>query len=255
MNSLGQDIRFSLRLMRKRPGMTFLVIAALVVGIGINSAVFTVVNSVVIRPLPLPDPGLLTTIMTRSQQFPNMPFSYPEFLDWKKQNHSFQSMATLRFMSANLTGNGTPEHLKGIRTSASFFKVLGLSPAMGRDFSEDDDRPGANRTIIISHGLWLRRFGADPAILGKLLVLNDQPYEVIGVAPANQFYIFAFDFWAPTQLFLDEGMMNRNNRYDLVIARLYPSVTPEQAQVEMETISHRLAGGYPQREKDLQGGA
>jgi putative ABC transport system permease protein len=252
MNSLGQDIRFSLRLMRKRPGMTLLVITALVVGIGINSAVFTVVNAVVIRPLPIPDPDRFTMIMTKSQQFPNMPVSYPEYLDWKKQSRSFQHMATLRLMNVNLTGYGTPEHLKGIRTTASFFKVLGLSPAMGRDFTEDDDRPGAARTVIISHGLWERRFGSDPAILGKPMVLNDQPYTVIGVAPANQFYILAFDLWVPTQLFLDEGMMNRNNRYDAVIARLYPSVTQEQAQAEMETISQRLAAEYPQSEKDIR---
>jgi putative ABC transport system permease protein len=251
MNSLGQDIRFSLRLMRQRPGMTFLVIAALVVGIGINSAVFTVVNSVVIRPLPIPDPDRLTIIRTKSQQFPNIPVSYPEYLDWKKQSHSFQHIATLRFMGTNLTGYGPPEHLKGIRTSASFFKVLGLAPAIGRDFTEDDDRPGANRTVIISHGLWKRRFGGDPTILGKSVVLNDQPFTVIGVAPANQFYILGFDLWVPTQLFLDEGMANRNNRYDLVIARLYPSVTQEQAQVEMETISRRLAAEYPQSEKDI----
>lgn len=232
--------------------MTFLVIAALVVGIAINSAVFTVVNAVVIRPLPIPDPDRFIMIMTKSPQFPNMPVSYPEYLDWKKQSHSFQHIATLRLMNANLTGYGTPEHLRGIRATASFFKALGLPPAMGRDFTEDDDRPGAARTVIISHGLWERRFGADPAILGKSLVLNDQPYTVIGVGPANQFYVLAFDLWVPTKLFMDEGMMNRNNRYDAVIARLYPSVTQEQAQAEMETISQRLAGEYPQSEKDIR---
>src|ERR1700724_1604647 len=200
MHSLIQDIRFSARLMRKRPGMTFLVIAALVLGIGINSAVFTVVNAVLIRPLPFPDPDRVTLILTKSYQFPNMPVSYPEFLDWKKQSHSFETIVALRFLNINLTGYGTPEHLKGIRTSVSFFKVLGMRPFLGRDFIEDDDRPGADRTVIISHSLWERKFGADPAIVGKSLVLNDQAYTVIGVAPASQFsYFLLYDLWVPTR--------------------------------------------------------
>jgi predicted permease len=232
--------------------MTVLVIAALILGIGINSAVFTVVNAVLIRPLPIPAPDRVVSIMMKSQQSSSLPVSYPEYLDWKQQSHSFQEISVLRQLSVNLTGDGHPEHLKGIRASASFFRVLGLPPAMGRDFTEDDDRPGANRVVIISHGLWERKFGADPAILGKSLILNDQTYTIIGVTPSSQFAYIRFDLWVPTRLFLDEGMMNRNNRYDVVVARLNPSVTLEQARKEMDIISRRLAQEYPLSDKDLQ---
>src|SRR5216684_5748952 len=167
MYSLIQDFRFSLRLMRKRPGVTFLAIAALVLGIGANSAVFTVVNSVLLRPFPLPDPDRVVIIWATSKQIPNMAVSHPEYLDWKKQSRSFQSMAALQAISFNMTGRGHAEHLKGIKRSASFFKVLGLPPGLGRDFTEEDDRPGASRVAIMGRGFWERRFGSDPGILGK----------------------------------------------------------------------------------------
>ncbi|HEV2988400.1 MAG TPA: ABC transporter permease [Candidatus Angelobacter sp.] len=252
MHSLFQDIRFSLRLMRKRPGMTLLVISALIVGIGVNSAVFTVVNAVLIRPLPLPDSDRLVTIMIKTQQSTSMPVSYPQYLDWRNQCHSFQEMAAIEQFNPNLTG-GVPERLTGMQVSASFFKVLGVPPVKGRDFTEQDDRPGANRVAIINHGLWERRFASDPAILGKLVVLNDQPYTIIGVAPANNFGLIRYyDIFVPNGLFLNDVMLNRNNRYHGVVARLKPGITWEQAGKEMEIISSRLAQVYPQSDKDMQ---
>ncbi len=232
--------------------MTFLVIAALILGIGINSAVFTVVNAVLLRPLPIPNPDRLVLILATTQQSSGIAVSYPEYLDWKKQSHSFQEMAAMRMLNVNLTGDGNPEHLKGIRVSASFFKVIGVPPAIGRDFSADDDKPGANRVVIISHGFWMRRFGGDPAVLGKSLILDDLPYTIVGVVPANEFgYLRFFDVWVPTGLFLDASMMNRNNRYDAVMARLNPSVTRDQAGKEIDMISRRLAQEYPQSDKDI----
>src|SRR3989454_4909200 len=252
MYSLIQDFRFSLRLMRKRPGMTFLVIAALVLGIGANSAVFTVVNSVLLRPFPLPEPDRVVVILATSKQVPNMGVSYPEYLDWKEQSHSFQPMATLQTVSFNMTGRGHAEHLNGIKASASFFKVLGLPPGLGRDFTEEDDRPGASRVAIMGRGFWERRFGSDPGILGKTLILNDQPYTVVGVEPDNPFYwIRGFDVWIPGGLFIDQKMMNRETRYLAVVARLAPSATRAQAQTEMEAIASRLANEFPQSNKDV----
>ena len=252
MYSLIQDFRFSLRLMRKRPGMTFLVIAALVLGIGANSAVFTVVNSVLLRPFPLPEPDRVVVILATSKQVPNMGVSYPEYLDWKEQSHSFQSMATLQTVSFNMTGRGHAEHLNGIKASASFFKVLGLPPGLGRDFTEEDDRPGASRVAIMGRGFWERRFGSDPGILGKTLILNDQPYTVVGVEPDNPFYwIRGFDVWIPGGLFIDQKMMNRETRYLAVIARLAPWATRAQAQTEMEANASRLAAEFPQSNKDI----
>ncbi len=238
--------------MRKRPGMTLLVIAALIVGIGVNSAVFTVVNAVLIRPWPLPSPDRLVLIMMKTQKAADMPVSYPEYLDWKSQCHSFQDLAILRFLSANLTGASHPEHLNGLQVSSSFFKVLGVPPARGRDFTEEDDRPGANRVVIISQGLWEQTFGSDASILGKAIVLNDQPYTVIGVAATNHFPYMQFDLWVPNGLFSDQVMLNRLNRYYGVIARLNRGVTREQADREMAVISDRLAQQYPQSDKDMQ---
>jgi len=252
MYSLIQDFRFSLRLMRKRPGMTFLVIAALVLGIGANTAVFTVVNSVLLRPFPLPEPNRVVIIWATSKQIPNMGVSYPEYLDWKEQSHSFQSMAALQAISFNMTGRGHAEHLNGIKASASFFKVLGLPPALGRDFTEEDDRPGASRVAIMGRGFWERRFGSDPGILGKTLILNDQPYTVVGVEPDNPFYwIRGFDVWVPEGLFIDQKVMNRETRYLAVVARLAPSATRPRAQTEMEAIAIRLADEFPQSNKDV----
>lgn len=252
MHSLIQDITFSLRLMRKRPGMTLLVIAALIVGIGVNSAVFTVVNAVLIRPWPVPASDRLVLVMMKTQNSTDMAVSYPEYSDWKSQCHSFQDLAIMRGLSANLTGASHPEHLNGLQVSSSFFKVLGVPPARGRDFTEEDDRPGANRVVIISQGLWEQTFGSDASILGKTMALNDQPYTVIGVAAANHFPYMQFDLWVPNGLFLDQAMLNRMNRYHGVIARLKRGITREQANREMAGISDRLAREWPQSDKDMQ---
>lgn len=238
--------------MRKRPGMTLLVIATLIVGIGVNSAVFTVVNAVLIRPWPVPGPDRLVLVMMNTQQSTKMAVSYPEYLDWKSQCHSFQDLAIMRSLGVNLTGAGHPQHLNGLQVSASFFKVLDVPPFKGRDFTEDDDRPGANRVAIISHALWEQTFGSDASILGKSIVLNDQPYTIIGVAAANHFPFLQFDLWVPNGLFFDAAMLNRANRYYGVIARLKRGVTRKQASQEMVTISERLAQDYPQSDKDIQ---
>ncbi len=238
--------------MRKRPGVTFLVIAALVLGIGANTAVFTVVNSVLLRPFPLPDPDRVVIIWATSKQIPNMAVSYPEYLDWKEQSHSFQSMSALQAISFNMTGRGHAEHLNGMKASASFFKVLGLPPGLGRDFTEEDDRPGASRVAIMGRGFWERRFGSDPGILGKTLILNDQPYTVVGVEPDNPFYwIRGFDVWVPEGLFIDQKVMNRETRFLAVVARLAPLATRARAQTEMEAITNRLADEFPQSNKDV----
>jgi putative ABC transport system permease protein len=252
MYSLLQDIRFSFRLMRKHPGMSFLVLAALVLGIGVNSAVFSVVNAVLLRPVPLFDPERVVFIYAKSQQSSAVTLSYPEYQDWKAQSRSFQEMAAWQAFYLNLIGNGPPEHLKGMGVSASYFKSLGISPAKGRDFTKDDELPGAARVAIISHGLWQRRFGADPAILGKTIVLDTLPYTVVGVLPPSQLvYVQFWDVWVGIGPFLDEHMMNRETRYFGVIGRLAPSVNLAQAQAEMETIASRLAAQYPLSNKDI----
>lgn len=250
MHSLLQDVRFSLRLMRKHPGMSFLVLAALVLGIGVNSAMFSVVNAVLLRPVSLYHPESLVNIYAKSTQSSTVTVSYPEYRDWKQQSHSFEDMAAVQPLYINLTEKGSPERLRGMRVTSSYFTILGLPPAMGRDFNEDDERPGAPRVAVISHGMWQRRFGGDPAVLGKTIRLDDEPYTIIGVLPSNA-YVLLWDVWVGIGPFLNEHMMNRETRRLLVRARLAPSVSLAQAQAEMDTIASRLAAQYPESNKDM----
>ena len=252
MRTLLQDIRFSFRLVRKRPGMSLLVLAAMILGIGVNSAVFSVVNAVLLRPLPISEPQRIVVIHATSQQSSAVTVSYPEYQDWKAQSRSFQSIAALESLYFNLTGNGAPEHLRGVAASASYFQTLGLAPTLGRDLNTEDELPGSARVAIISHGFWQRRFGGDPAILGKTLVLDGLSYSIVGVLPPTQFaYVQFWDVWVGIGPFLDEHLMNRETRYFYVLARLAPSVSRDQAQAEMATIAARLAVQYPQSNKDL----
>lgn len=250
MYSLFQDVRFSLRLMRKHAGMSFLILAALSLGIGVNSAMFSVVNAVFLRPLPVSDQERLAFIFVKSQQSSNVTVSYPEYQDWKAQSHSFQDMAAYQYFLFNLKGNGSPEQIMGLRVSASIFDTLGIFPALGRGFLQSDERPGATPVAVISYGLWQRRFGGDRAILGKTIVLDAQPYSIVGILPLNDFSLVR-DVWVNLGPFLDQQIMNRETRYFSVVARLVPTVSMAQAQTEMNTIASRLAAQYPQSNKDM----
>ena len=252
MHSLFEDVRFSFRLVRKRPGMSLLVLAALALGIGVNCAVFSVVNAVLLRPVPLAHPEQIVFVYAKSQQSSTLSVSYPEFKDWQEQSRSFQSMAALESNYFNLTGNGPPEHLKGLAVTASYFQTLGVVPAIGRDFTKGDEVPGAARVAVISHGLWERRFGGDPAVLGKTLVLDGQPYTIVGVLPASQFtYVQFWDVWVGAGPFLNQHMMSRETRYFFVLGRLAASATTASAQSEMEAIASRLTAEYPQSNKNI----
>ena len=250
MYSLLQDVRFSLRLMRKHPGFSVLVLAALVLGIGVNSAVFSVVNSVLLRPLPLFEPERVAFIYAKSSQSSYVLVSYPEFQDWRSQSHSFQSMAALIGRLFNMKGKGPPEQLMGYGVTSSIFQTLGIPLAMGRNFTDADEQPGAVRVAVLSHQLWVSRFGGDAAIQGKTIVLDGQSYSIIGVLSANDLYQHV-DIWIGVGPFLDQHIMNRETRYTFVAGRLAPSATLASAQTEMEVIAGRLAAQYPQSNKDL----
>jgi putative ABC transport system permease protein len=250
MHSLFQDARFSLRLMRKHPGMSFLVLAALALGIGVNSAMFSVLNAVLLRPVSLSDPERVVFIFAKSQQSAFVSLSYPEYQDWKAQSRSFQDMAAYESFPFNLRGNGPPEQLQGLRVTASVFETFGIYPDMGRGFVASDERPEAAPVAVISHGLWQRRFGGDPSILGKIMVLDAQPYTIVGVLPPNDLG-FIRDVWVEVGPFLDQHLMNRETRHFYVAARLAPSANMSQAQKEMETIAARLAAQYPKSNKDM----
>lgn len=263
METLFQDIRYGLRLLIKRPGFTAVAVIALGLGIGANSAIFSVVNGVVLRALPYKDPDKLTIVWSKRPLLQakvgaaEFPVSAGDFIDWRDQNQVFEQIAAFHTQPFNITGAGEPEFLGGVRASASLFSLLGVEPKLGRTFTPEEDQPGAERVVVISHGLWERRFGADPHIIGQKLSLNDEPYTVVGVLPRGfQFPRkgempagFQFprqaDFytplaWSPAQA------TNRGRNFLAVVARLKPGVTVEQAGAEMDAIAERLKQQYPQ---------
>lgn len=253
MESLIQDVRFSLRLMRKRPGMTVLAIVALVFGIGLNTAIFTVFNAVVLRPLPVFQPDRLFWLHSKVNQTGSpLGTSYPDYLDWKSQSRSFDSIAAMYAVSFTLTGSGPPEHLKGTAISASGFRTWGINIVLGRDFSDEDDRPGANRVAVLDYLFWQRKFGGDPGVLNKALTLDDKQFTIIGVLQPTPLAALKYaDVYVANGPLINAHIMERDTRWFFPVGRLKPQVTQEQAQAEMDLIAARIAGQYPATNKDI----
>ena len=248
MADLWQDLRYSVRMLVKNPGFTAVAVIALALGIGANTAIFSVVNTVLLRPLPYRDPEQLMMVFedSRAHGYPRDNPTIANFLDWRNQNTVFESMAAIAGTSLNLTGAGDPERLVGYRVSASFFPMLGVNPELGRWFTPEEDQDGAARVAIIGHRLWQRRFGADPNIVGKALTLSGGSVTVVGVMPAGfGFYSPEDELWVP-MAFSREEQANRSMHFMDVVARLRPGVTQAQAQAEMSTIAARLQQQYPE---------
>jgi len=248
LGDLWQDLRYGLRMLLKNPGFTAVAVIALALGIGANSAIFSVVNTVLLRPLPYKNPERLVMVWedNSKQGFPRDTPSPANFMDWRDQNHVFESIAALVEISFNLTGAGEPERIDGQRVSASLFSLLGVEPQLGRAFRAEEDQPGGNHVVIISHGLWQRRFGSDPGIVGKPINLNGESFTVVGVMPRTfQFPTRRDQLWVPIAFNAKEAG-ERGNHYLEVIARMKPGVTLQQAQAEMTTIATRLQQQYPE---------
>ena len=246
---LWQDLRYGLRTLLKNPGFTIVAVVALALGIGANSAIFSVVNSVLLRPLPFKSPKQLVMVWENAVHlgFPKNTPSPPSFLDWQRQNTVFTGMAAMSERSFNLTGVGEPERLEGRRVSANLFDLLGVPALLGRTFVPDDDRPGTH-VALLSYSLWQRSFGSDPSIIGRAVTLNGESYTVIGVMPRGV-HLHAYgnwndELWVPIA-FTNEESTNRGTHFLEVIARIKPGITLKQAQAEMETIAARLAKEYP----------
>jgi putative ABC transport system permease protein len=245
MGTFLQDIRYGLRMLLKSPGFTLVTVLALALGIGANTAIFSVVNAVLLRPLPYSTAERLVILSEYSEQVQNMSVSYPNFMDWRDQNRVFDQLAAFRGNGFILTGVGEPERLTGNEVSANFFTVLGTLPLMGRNFAPAEDQPGGNRTVIISYGLWQQRFGANPGIIGQPLMLNNESYTVIGVLPQTFQFQAQVDLYVPIGLQADK-MQDRDNHPGIyVLGLLKPGVTIEQARTEMKGITERLAAAYP----------
>jgi len=247
MGALAQDFRYGVRMLRRSPGFTAVAIVTLALGIGANTAIFSVVDAVLLRPLPFHDPDRLVMVWEDATHvgFPRNTPAPANYLDWKAQNHTFDDLAALRSRSFNLTGEGDPEQLDARAVTANMFPLLGVKPALGRTFLEAEDQPGAPNVAVVSYGLWQRRFGGEAALVGRPIHLNGEKYVVVGVMPAGfQFPEKGTDVWTP-MAFTGEERAARNSHYLRVVGRLKPGVSLERAQVDMDTIARRLQQDYP----------
>ena len=256
MRTLWQDLRYGLRMLVKSPGFTVVAILALAIGIGANSAIFSVVNAVLLRPLPYGDPDRLVVVWETNPKLstPSLRVrneaSPANYFDWREQNRVFEQLAAFRWETVNLTGKDMPEQLVGNRVSGNMFTTLQVKPMLGRVILPEDDKPDGERVVVLSHGLWQRRFGNDPQVIGQSLILNGQSYTVIGVMPPEfEFPNARPALWMPLSL-STEAMQNRRSHYLYTRARLKPGVTLEQAQAEMDTIAARLRQQYPDTNTD-----
>jgi putative ABC transport system permease protein len=245
MERLLQDLHYGLRVWLKRPGFAAIAILALALGIGANTAIFSVVNSILLRPLPFKDPDRIMYLAEKSQDTDYMNFSWPDYQDWRDQNSVFEQMALFKNDTFTLSGTDQPEQVTGGMVTGNFFTTLGVNPFLGRNFLPEEDQPGANRTLILSHGLWQRRFGADPKIIGKTALLDTRSYIVVGVAPAG------FDpptgkaeLWVPLGLWRNSLAGRSGHSAGRAIARLKPGVTVKQAVTEIDSIARRLQDQY-----------
>ena len=247
MQTLLQDIRYGVRVLLKSPSFTLVAVIALALGIGANAAIFSVVNGVLLRPLPFKDPERLMMIReTKLPQFPEFSVAPGNFIDWKKQNTVFERLVALRGASFNLAGTGDPERLRGLSVTDGFFAMLGGQPQLGRDFLPEEDQAGHSNVVILSQGFWQRRFGSDQKIINQAITLDGQSYTVVGVMPAS----FKFggpdtELWTP-MAFTEKQAQQHGGHYVSAIGQLKPGVTEEEARAEMVTIAARLAAQYPE---------
>jgi putative ABC transport system permease protein len=230
----------------KSPGFAITTVLIMGLAIGANTAIFSLVDSVLLEALPYPDPGRLFTISEISPTYPRISLDYPDYLDWRANQHSFEDIAVFRHDSFNLTGNGEPERVNGSFVTASYFRVLGVSPMIGRTFAESDDRRGGAGVVLLSDRFWRNRFAADPKIIGRTLVLNDVSYEVIGIAPPQIMNPENMDVYVPIGHYSDPTLMDRGHHPGLnCIGRLRPGVSVQAAAAEFRVIARNLELRYP----------
>jgi predicted permease len=256
MQTLPQDMRYALRMLAKNPGFTIVAVLTLALGIGANTILFSVVSGVLLNPLPFPAPNQLVALYANRVHLERASISYPNFLDWQRENQTFVSMAAFRADDFNLTGAGEAEHIRGEMVSADFFSTLGVKPEIGRSFSSEEDRLGGAPVALISAGLWKRKFSSVPDIVGKRVAVNGTGYTIIGVIPLG-FHLGMQAFPENSEVYIPIGQWTDVIFHDRsaglgmkAIGRLKPGVTLAQARADMESIANRLAQAYPVADKD-----
>ncbi len=253
MGTLIQDVRYGLRILAKNPGFTAVAVLTLALGIAANTTIFSAVSGVLLRRPPVSQPDRVVMVLSTNpaKGWDRSPVSVPDFIAWREQNHAFEDMAASDWSDFTLTGEGEPERPAGMRVSASYFSVLGVSAAVGRTFLVGEDQAGHDRVVILSHGLWQRRYGSDPKLIGRVVKVNGDSYTVVGVMP-SRFRLVLFDaqLWTPIT-FSPERLSHaaREHRILDVMARLKPGLTVEKARAEMAAIAHRVDENYPDTSK------
>jgi predicted permease len=246
MQKIWQDLRYGARMLLKNPGITFVVILALALGIGANTAIFSVIDAVLLRPLPYEDSDRLVFLNETSKVMDEISISYPNFTDWRNQNHVFEKIGVYNRSSYNLTGAGEAERIITGQMSADLFAALRVNPAVGRIYTNDEDKPGGSPVVVLSYGLWQRRFGGLSSILNQPITLNGKSYTVIGVMPQTFQYPSRVEMWVPVgQLSGEPGWQQRGNHPGLYgVGRLKPGVSFAQAKAEMDNIGANLEKQY-----------
>jgi putative ABC transport system permease protein len=248
MGTLWQDLQYGWRMLWRSPGFAIVAVLTLAIGIGANAMIFSVLHTVMLRPLPFPDSKRIVIIWETDENRRELhgTASPAEFLDWRDQNHVFEELSAWRALFFTITGNGEPEQEWGAQTSGNFFRLLQVKPAIGRDFLPEEERPGHEKVVILSYRLWQQRYGGDREIIGKDITIDDQPHTIIGVLPRG-FSLFGvsrnYDLWVPFAF--NRSQLDRGDHELIVFARLQKRVTLPQGQAEMETILARLKKQYP----------
>jgi putative ABC transport system permease protein len=238
MSSLLADLRYGIRILRKNPGFTVVAVLTLALGIGANTAIFSVVNSVLLRPLPVKQPERLVLVRDTQPGVDDAPASYPEYLDWKDRAKTFEELGAFFNTTFSLTGSGEPEQLRAMRVSASLFPMLGIAPSVGRGFRTEEERPGGEPVAMISQALWKRRFASSRSALGTKIVLAGSPTTLIGVVPPRFPFGGHPDVWIPLRL--DAKSAPRGLHFITVLGRMRPGVEPTQARSEVESVAGAL---------------
>ncbi len=243
---LRQDLRYAARSLRRVPGFTLTAILVVALGVGANTAAFSVADHVLLRPLPFPHPDRLVKLWQHEGDYSRVELSPANYRDWRAMTSSFQALGVYNGISLNLVGQGDPERLEGAAVSSDLLPLLGVAPLLGRVFTADEDQEGVSGTVLLSYGLWHTRFGSDPGVVGRRILLDGSPYDVIGVMPAEfNFPSREARFWTPIRLNAGD-FEDRNNNFLKVVGRLRHSVSLADAQSELEVVTVRLAGVYPE---------
>jgi putative ABC transport system permease protein len=249
VDTLFRDIRYGVRGLLKRPGFTVIALIALALGIGANTAIFSLVNAVLVQPLPFKDPDRLVWMWGNIRQGSNRASVSPlDFLDYRQQNTSFEQFAAMFSipLNANLTGNGEPERLASAGVTGNYFQALGVNPLIGRTFVLDNEKTGNDQVVVLSYGLWQRRFAGDPNIVNKTILLNGRTHLVLGVMPKDFNFPQAAELWLPMSFDREPGMKQRRAHFLRPIGRLKEGVTLAQAQADTDGIAQRLEQQYPE---------